>query len=127
MITDFQEVLDIQSHGSCHNIMYKNFLESLQRWYLSQCDGDWEHQFGIKIDTLDNPGWIVIIDLQETHLENKDFQEIDRQKNEHDWIQCEVANNKFKGAGGPHNLNEIIECFIVWVESETKKTHKLET
>ena len=36
-------------------------LEALQHWYESQCDGDWEHEFGVKIGTLDNPGWMVDI------------------------------------------------------------------
>ncbi|MBC6448487.1 Imm53 family immunity protein [Actinokineospora xionganensis] len=26
-----------------------------QRWYQSQCDEEWEHELGVKIDTLDNP------------------------------------------------------------------------
>ena len=43
-------------------------LEWLQDWYLKQCDGGWEHEYGIKIETLDNPGWKVIIDLAYTEL-----------------------------------------------------------
>jgi hypothetical protein len=42
-------------------------LERLQRWYLGECNGDWEHSYGVRIDTLDNPGWIVTIDLHETN------------------------------------------------------------
>ena len=44
-------------------------LSSLQRWYSSQCDGDWEHQLGVEITTLDNPGWLVRIELRHTPLE----------------------------------------------------------
>jgi hypothetical protein len=29
----------------------------LEQWYYDQCDGDWEHAYGIRIGTLDNPGW----------------------------------------------------------------------
>lgn len=35
----------------------ENIFEWLQKWYKSQCDGDWEHEYGIKIETVDNPGW----------------------------------------------------------------------
>ncbi len=42
----------------------------LENWYSSQCDGSWEHFYGIKIETLDNPGWAVEIDLCETELIN---------------------------------------------------------
>ena len=31
-------------------------------WYLSQCNGDWEHAYGVKIDTLDNPGWTLEVE-----------------------------------------------------------------
>jgi Immunity protein 53 len=40
----------------------------LEDWYETQCDGDWEHQHGLKIDTLDNPGWQVQIDLDGTRF-----------------------------------------------------------
>jgi hypothetical protein len=35
----------------------------LAEWYIKNCNGDWEHQYGVKIETLDNPGWHVEIDL----------------------------------------------------------------
>ncbi len=40
---------------------------------MAQCDGEWEHDYGIKIETLDNPGWLVSIDLLGTDLEDKSF------------------------------------------------------
>ncbi|UCH44768.1 MAG: hypothetical protein JSV11_10785 [Nitrospiraceae bacterium] len=40
-----------------------NNFDRLNRWYINQCNGDWEHQYGIVIETLDNPGWRVKIDL----------------------------------------------------------------
>ncbi|MEH0820740.1 Imm53 family immunity protein [Micromonospora sp. CPCC 205714] len=40
----------------------------LQAWYATQCDGEWEHEFGIQIETVDNPGWSVSIDLGDTAL-----------------------------------------------------------
>lgn len=94
--------------------MKTSLFELLQNWYLAQCDGDWEHEFGIKIDTLDNPGWIVLIDLIGTNCENKKFDEIDQQINENNWIQCEVKGGKFSGAGGPKNLTDIIKIFLAW-------------
>jgi hypothetical protein len=26
-------------------------VSALERWYVSPCDGDWEHSYGIRIDT----------------------------------------------------------------------------
>jgi Immunity protein 53 len=62
-------------------------LEELQRWYRLHCDGDWEHEEGIIIETLDNPGWRMRISLRDTELESKPFQEISRLEPEHDWIR----------------------------------------
>ena len=41
-----------------------DILQDLAKWYTAQCNGEWEHSCGLKIDTLDNPGWIVTIDLK---------------------------------------------------------------
>lgn len=46
--------------------MNRDSIKLLQNWYASQCDGEWEEQYGVKIDTLDNPGWNVRIGLDET-------------------------------------------------------------
>ncbi|MEU4549059.1 Imm53 family immunity protein [Nonomuraea dietziae] len=43
-------------------------LTSLQSWYASCCDDDWEHSYGVTIGTLDNPGWCMKIDLVDTSL-----------------------------------------------------------
>jgi hypothetical protein len=45
----------------------------LTRWYASQCNGRWEHQNGIELDTLDNPGWMLRVNLEETDLETRRF------------------------------------------------------
>ena len=34
-------------------------LEALAAWYSGNCNGTWEHQYGVEISTLDNPGWQV--------------------------------------------------------------------
>ena len=92
-------------------------IEWLENWYKSQCDGDWEHMFGVKIDTLDNPGWTVKIDLEDTVLEDKPFDFYRKYVSEKDWIICQVKNCKFKAGGDPHKLGEIIRIFKEWVES----------
>jgi hypothetical protein len=95
-------------------------IERLQNWYLSQCNGDWEHLYGVKIDNIDNPGWSVDIDLSESVLENRLFEELNIQrKNEHDWFICRVEGSVFKGRGGPKNLDEILEAFCDWVQIQS--------
>jgi hypothetical protein len=89
-------------------------IKEIENWYLSNCNGDWEHQYGVTIESLDNPGWRVFIDLTGTKLEQIDFEEINNIESESEWIVCKVENNKFIGADGPHNLNEILSIFINW-------------
>jgi hypothetical protein len=87
-------------------------------WYSSQCNGDWEHSFGVKIDTLDNPGWSLEIDLSETDLVDRVFSEVDIQRNDDNWVYCAVRDDKFKGAAGVHNLEELLSTFLDWAEKK---------
>jgi hypothetical protein len=78
---------------------------------MSNCDGDWEHSFGITIKTLDNPGWAIDISLQETSWEKIHFDPIVIERDENDWINCKVMNGVFLGRCGPRNLHEVLELF----------------
>lgn len=93
-----------------------NSLLWIQKWYKEQCDGDWEHLYGVKIDTLDNPGWSVTIDLLDTVFEGKEFKTLRIFKGENDWIHCAVKENVFRGGGDPDKLEKIIMIFKDWVE-----------
>jgi len=95
-----------------------NELSELQNWYVSNCNEDWEHQNGIKIESLDNPGWAIDIDLEETELENKMFTQIEKglgqNASENDWYSCKVENNKFIGRCGLLHLKTVMSIFIDW-------------
>ncbi|WP_438446972.1 Imm53 family immunity protein [Gorillibacterium sp. sgz5001074] len=60
----------------------------------------------------------TIINLQNTSLENKQFEPVVLEKDENDWIQCKLNESSFEGFGGPSNLEEIITVFKNWVEFE---------
>ena len=94
-----------------------DLIEWLQKWYTLQCDKEWEHMFGIKIYTVDNPGWTVKIDISDTEIEEKLFNEIDYEKGEDDWMFCFIKNNIFEGHGSSGKLQEILTVFKDWVES----------
>jgi hypothetical protein len=82
--------------------MQFDYLGRLQDWYRSQCNGDWEHEYGISVETLDNPGWHLRIDLADTPLDKKNFEPIKIEKSETDWFACKVSDHKFEGFGGPY-------------------------
>lgn len=88
----------------------------LELWYLKECNDDWEHNYGIKIFTIPNSGWAVDISLHETYLENENFPLIETKRNNHDWVDCRVEDNFFKGRGGPENLEEILLVFKQWAD-----------
>jgi Immunity protein 53 len=94
-----------------------NEIERLQAWYSAQCNGDWEHAFGVRIDSLDNPGWMLTVDLSGTSLEGLDYPRVDRATSEVHWIQCAVRERKWCGAGGASDLQNLIQEFLRWAET----------
>lgn len=99
----------------------KNNLIELENWYKNQCNGDWEHEFGIKIENLDNPGWRLLVPLDRTCLEEKSFTTFEVDRTETDWIYCKKADGYFKGYGGTHNLDELIALFLSFANSEDSR------
>ena len=95
-------------------------MEWLQDWYKKQCDGVWEQMYGVKIETLDNPGWKVEIDLVDTK-----YQEMKALPKSHkvdvddaNWIVCNMDARKFSGYGDSTKLGEILDIFNKWVQAD---------
>jgi hypothetical protein len=89
-----------------------DLLQRLQRWYTIHCDGDWEHEYGVSISTLDNPGWDVKINLEDTCLRNAQLEYKLIERSPTNWIGCAVKEGSFNGIGGPENLSEILTYFL---------------
>jgi len=95
--------------------MAKSSLARLQSWYVAQCNGDWEHQYGIKIETTDNPGWFVEIDLENTPIAERTFDPIERiSESDHNWYSCRVEGGHFMAYCGPLLLDDVISIFLDW-------------
>ncbi|MEQ8767887.1 MAG: immunity 53 family protein [Planctomycetota bacterium] len=97
-------------------------LDDLQAWYRRQCDGEWEHQQGVTIDTLDNPGWSVSIDLKGTPHETEPFEAVSVRRSDEDWLDLRVEQGVFRGFGGPGNLEEILASFLSWASRQKPGT-----
>lgn len=93
-------------------------LTRLQRWYAGRCDGDWEHQHGVTIGTLDNPGWTLSVDLVDTEWEGLQMPPFSEGDSAEDasWLACGVENQRFHGACSPERLHELVERFLRIVE-----------
>jgi hypothetical protein len=94
-------------------------LAVLADWYAAQCNGEWEHRYGVSIQSTDNPGWWVKIDLVGTALAERSFAtlsdgvETDGPKGSR-WLRCYVADGVWNGAGDETRLDEILGRFVAW-------------
>jgi hypothetical protein len=104
-------------------------LDWLTEWYLAQCDEDWEEEFGVTIDTLDNPGWSLTVDLDHTAFEGRKFapiyegvpdgeQQFQGGDGDTRWMVCRLEGPKFKAWGGPRDLGRMVRVFRTWIETE---------
>ncbi|MET4073709.1 immunity 53 family protein [Hymenobacter sp. UYCo722] len=95
-----------------------DLLQRIQRWYTINCDGDWEHDngvsiwHGISVQTLDNPGWIVSINLKDTCLDASEMPYVLHERSTTNWFGYKVEKGNFEGVGGPENLTEILTYFL---------------
>ena len=94
-----------------------SILKWLEEWYESNCDGDWEHQFGLSLNTLDNPGWCLRLDLNYTLFEDVIFPEVLIDRSEYDWVRCIKKGSSIECTGGSKNLEEMLSIVKKWMDS----------
>jgi hypothetical protein len=92
-------------------------LDRLQHWFRSRCDGDWEHGDGVHIETLDNPGWRVRINLRDTDLASRAFASVEVDRTDDDWLRLWVEGETWNAATGALNLTEALASFLAWAEA----------
>jgi hypothetical protein len=98
-------------------------LARLQAWYTRQCNGVWEHSSGVLIESCDNPGWWVKVNLLGTPLQTRAFTEVaegvDAQRVALGprWLSCHVESGTWHGAGDETKLEGILEVFLAWAEA----------
>jgi hypothetical protein len=95
-------------------------LEWFQAFYLSLCDGEWEHSFGCTIGNIDNPGWSFSFELADTVHADRDFPEIstgdDQVGDGPDWVLLRKVDTAVEGACGPLKLDQLLGHFRLWIE-----------
>jgi hypothetical protein len=79
----------------------------------------------VTIETLDNSGWLVTVDLTETPLERAAMEPVRREKSPKDWLICEVVQQQFRGQGDAQKLLDILTVFQGWV-SLVRETRAVE-
>lgn len=81
---------------------------------MAHCDGDWEHSGGIRVETIDNPGWVLRVDLAGTELEQRRFEPIATSDGTDVWMDARIAGGVWQAACGPRGLERAIETFLRW-------------
>jgi hypothetical protein len=93
-------------------------IARLEEWFRTWCDGEWENSNGITIESTDNPGWWVKIDLKGTDLGAETFTEVVEGERSDDpqppWLRCYIENGVFNGAGDVSKLEAILNIFLSW-------------
>lgn len=88
-----------------------NILSWIQDWYKEHCNESWEHSYGLTIESIDNPGWQVKIDLSETELEGVVIEYELIENSDSDWYGLKIENNIYLAAGDPGKLEFLLEKF----------------
>jgi len=60
---------------------------------------------------LDNPGWSVDIDLADTDLESRPFEDASDMVAQ-DWWMCSVSDAQFQARGSPAMLGALLRVFL---------------
>jgi len=92
--------------------MNTTIIRRICEWYASQCNDVWEHHYGIKIETIDNPGWSVEVDLAGTSLEYETIKRTSAEEGGDRWYYVEIKDCKFQGACDPTYLEHVLNIFV---------------
>ena len=93
-----------------------NSFDWLQQFFLSNCDGEWEHEYGCTIETMSDPGWLIRFDLRETEHAAKVLEELEDRASPLAWLKCRMEAGVFEGQCGPRRLAECIDILRDVVE-----------
>lgn len=111
MKTDSQQpatVTEAQAQGTlAAPTGYVPSTTRLAKWHRAQCNGDWEHMYGVTIETTDNPGWWVKIELDGTTAANLTG------KGQRDGMTWEVADGTLQGYDEETGNLEGLLCLLM--------------
>lgn len=100
-------------------INMESTLTFLIEWFDAHCDGEWEHDLGITIETLDNPGWSVDVHIGDTELEGVVTDWHKDEESEHVWLHWRSTGRMFEARCGPTNLPRALAAFQNFATSQS--------
>ena len=99
-------------------------IEGLMRWYIDRCDGEWEHKNGFTIESTDNPGVIIRLDLTERDPLPGQPDRVIRSEGEgtSEWLDLRVRGGQLVGFASPILLPQLmteIDCLLSGAHSQS--------
>jgi hypothetical protein len=82
-------------------------LQWLMKWCQYTAFNAPEHLSEFYIDTLDNSGWAVRINLANTPMKSVPFEKIEVDNGDNDWFVCKIMDSKFTTGGPVYKI-----CFV---------------
>jgi len=92
----------------------------LVEWYKAHCDGDWEHDVAIRISTLDNPGWLLDVRIEDTELEGRIVDWVELEEDEMRWLHWRSTGKFFHARCGSGDLQRALDAFRVFAEQDLR-------
>lgn len=80
-------------------------------WIGEQCDYDWFYCNPMEVKNTKNPGWSVVIDLQDTNLEELELISPLFEVDDDNWYYYQIKDKKYEAAGDVNKLDIILEEF----------------
>lgn len=96
----------------------EHVFEWLSSWVQVHCNGDWEHENGVRIATVSNPGWYIEIDLNHTNWATLQVDVGTIEVSEDDWYFYKIKDGKFSAGGDLSKLVFLIMEFRKLVEGK---------
>jgi Immunity protein 53 len=93
-------------------------IARLQQWYLSSCDGAWEHEYGLSIQSLPDPGWELNLDLLATSWEGLELEPQSSRNSEQDWLHLRTTERGLQATCGPLGLSSAIDQTLALLTPE---------
>ena len=95
-------------------------MNDLSAWFAHRCDGVWEQSRGVTIQTLDNPGWMLEVNVgaevpdQLVFISGTPPGPSNGNIAEGEWTDCRIRGGKFVGASDAAGLRRLLEGFLEW-------------
>jgi hypothetical protein len=92
-------------------------IQWLSEWFSSHCDGDWEHESGVRLETLDNPGWRLRVDIVGTGVDGRVLPRSKVDLGAGRWLWTSADGESFEASCDARSLRELVAAFRRFVSS----------